>query len=725
MNVAVIFLDERPYKGEDPQIIFETLNSLGKPLTLSDLVRNFVLLNMNSDQQSVIYEKTWHPKIESILNDNTSEFFRDYLQLKTASSIKVVSNNNTKEVYQIFKSFVNNNFNNKHEEFIKDIIRYTNWYKWIITADITDALSNDKSKNSEIKELLRNIFHDIKAEAFKAFVLGLLEYHQSELNDIKISDDLFISILKTIRTYLIRRRILGITQGENKTIVLFCNRFEDLAKGSITMLDLLSNMIYSLRLPNDNDMKKELITRNFYEGLKKYSKFILGKIEEHNTKVAVDFRNPKITIEHIMPQKMSQSWKEDLGIDHEYIHKTYIHNIGNLILTEFNSEIGNKPFADKKIKLNTSSLNFRLNVVKKDIWNVASMKEHQKNMINCLLDTFPLPDKYKEKENWNTKVIESTEFSPLEEDASDIAEGNKPKEIHINGDIIKVTTWQDVFIKFIKYFKDNKDYDFQFILDNQTALFTREEVIVKWTALELLLDQNYDLSNRYKTFAGKVWSKVEDLNDNELFIHTNISASTCMNRVARIMDKLNIAENKVLVVLKDKEDYSIKMANKAKEEIKTQDDLKNRHSIRLEFWKKYLQASNSVNDFYGNSSPTKDRWLRKSMGMQGLSLNIIVTGEYAQSDIAVNRGDKEENKKCFDFLYKMKDKIETAFGDELIWDRQDDKITCRIKSELTGVNVFDKDDWSKMIKFLVDASESMYKAFKNPVKKLNEWAKNQ
>ncbi|QJR22714.1 Protein of unknown function DUF262 [Brevinematales bacterium NS] len=89
MNVAVIFLDERPFKGEDPQIIFETLNSLGKPLTLSDLVRNFVLLNMESNNQSDIYEKTWYPKIEEVLQDYTSEFFRDYLQYKTASSLKV------------------------------------------------------------------------------------------------------------------------------------------------------------------------------------------------------------------------------------------------------------------------------------------------------------------------------------------------------------------------------------------------------------------------------------------------------------------------------------------------------------------------------------------------------------------------------------------------------------------------------------------------------------
>ncbi len=549
MNVAVIFLDERPFKGEDPQIIFETLNSLGKPLALSDLVRNFVLLNMDSENQSDIYEKTWHPKIEDVLKEKTSEFFRDYLQYKTISSIKVVSNNNTKEVYQQFKSFVNDKFAT-HNDFINDIVRYTNWYKWIITGVVVVQLSTDKIKSNEIEELIRNIFHDIKAEAFKPCVLGLLEYHQSNLNGVNLSDDLLISILRTIRTYLIRRRILGLTQGENKNIVLISNRIEDLAKGNITMLDLLSNMFYRLRLPNDDEMKKELKTMNFYQGLKKYSKFILGKIEEHNTKVAVDYRNPKITIEHIMPQKISNSWKVELGENFEFIHKTYLHNIGNLILTEFNSEIGDKDFSDKKIKLKASSLNYRLSIISKDIWNEISIEEHQRNMISWLLETFPLPDDYKEKENWNTKLIESTEFSPLDSYAVDIAEGNKPTEINIENNRIKVKTWQDVFIKFIKYVKDNQDYDFDTILDNQSELFKKDDAILKWTELEILLENNFELTKRYKTLEMEVWDKVKALTDDMLFIHINISASTCMNRIVNIMNKFNMSENTVIIKLK-------------------------------------------------------------------------------------------------------------------------------------------------------------------------------
>jgi uncharacterized protein with ParB-like and HNH nuclease domain len=549
MNVAVIFLDERPFKGEDPQIIFETLNSLGKPLTLSDLVRNFVLLNMESKNQSDIYEKIWHPKIEEVLIENTSKFFRDYLQYKTASSLKVVSDNNTKELYQQFKDFVETGFEN-HNAFINDIVRYVKCYKWIVTEINNDTISNNNYKDKEIKELLRNIFHDIKAEAFKPFVLGLLEYHQYTIESIRLSDEILISALSAIRTYLIRRRVLGLTQGENKNIVLLSKKIEGIAKGNISMLELLTNMFYRLRLPNNSEMSTALISMNFYESLKQYSKLILGKIEEHNSKVSVDFRNPKITIEHIMPQKLEDSWKVELGEHFEEIHKNYLHNIGNLILTEFNSEIGNKPFEEKKRKLNTSSLNYRLDVIKRNIWNEQSIKEHQSNMVNWFLETFPLPEQYKDKANWNTQTIENTLFSPLDNDAGDIAEGNKPIELHIFDEVVKVNSWQDVFIKFLKYLKDKPEYDFDYILDNQLEMFRRDETILKWSSLKESIDANVDLTSRYKSFDGKVWDKVKELDEDLLFIHINISASNCMSRIASVMEKLYLPDNSIQVKLK-------------------------------------------------------------------------------------------------------------------------------------------------------------------------------
>ena len=549
MNVAVIFLDERPFKGEDPQIIFETLNSLGKPLSLSDLIRNFVLLKMDSKRQSHIYETVWHPKIEEVFDNNSSKFFRDYLQFKKSSSLKIVSDNNTKELYQQFKEFVDKSFE-KHNDFIDDIVLYVKCYKWIITEVVSDTISHDIGNNKEIKELLRIIFHDIKSEAFKPLVLGLLKQHQNDFNGHKLSDESLVSILKSIRTYLIRRRILGLTQGENKNIVTLCRKIPEIVTVKISMLELLTNMIYRLRIPNDTELRLSLKTMNFYKGLSKYSKLILGKIEENNTKVAVNFRDKKITIEHIIPQKIEDNWKKELGSNYEEIHKKYLHNIGNLILTEFNSEIGNKSFKDKKDKLNTSSLSYRLEIVNRDTWNEQSIIEHQENMIKWLLETFPLPENLKESSNWNTELVEKSTFSPLEPDAGEMAEGNKPQELQIANKAIKVSSWQDVLLKFLKQLKNDPKFDFEFILENQLDLFGREETILKWASLKGLIDSNFDNTNRYKTLDGKIWDRVKELNDDLLFVHINISASRCMTRIAKVMEKFNIQKQDVIIQLR-------------------------------------------------------------------------------------------------------------------------------------------------------------------------------
>ncbi len=549
INVAIIFLDERPFKGEDPQIIFETLNSLGKPLTLSDLIRNYVLLNMDSAHQAIMYETIWYPHIELPLSGSTSDFFRDFLQYKKSTSIKAVSDNNTKELYANFKNFVEESYTT-HKAFIDDIVKYVKLYTWIMQEEIAETISSDKIKDSQIKELLRNIFHDIKTEAFKPFILGLIYYHQNKTTTVLLSDDNFIAILQIIRTYLIRRRVAKLTQGENRNIVLLCNRIHDLVQKKIEMIDLLSSMFYKMRLPNDDEIRQVLMISKFYEDFKTYGKFILGKIEEYNAKVPIDFRNSKVTIEHIMPQTLSDEWKAMLGTHYEEIYKTYLHNIGNLILTEFNSEIGNKPFKDKKTKLHTSSLYYRLEIVDYAVWNEDSIKRHQSNMINWFLQTFPLPQQYQSTPNYDRKKPDVTTFSPLDDDAGDWAEGHKPAKMIIDSKVLSVATWQDVFIKFLTFMKEDNRYDFQFVLDNQTDLFNKEGVVLNWRSLKMIIDKNLERATRYKSFDGLFPDKILNPKDDTLFIHTNISAATCMNRIASVMTKFDMPREFVIITLK-------------------------------------------------------------------------------------------------------------------------------------------------------------------------------
>lgn len=547
INLAVIFLDERPHKGEDPQIIFETLNSIGRPLSLADLVRNYILLNMKSEEQSDVYDNIWQPKIEAVLNEHTSNFFRDFLQYKKSMFIKSVKDSNTKEIYHIFKDFVEKNYDITKKDFIDDIIRYVDWYNYIITEENQYTLPAEPQNKHIIRELIRNIFHDIGSEAFKPFVLGLLEYHQEGKQGIKLSDEKLIEILEGIRTYLIRRRIMDLTQGENKNIPLRCEKIRSLVKGEINIIQLLSSMFYDLRFPNDLEMTKRLTDMAFYKEVRAYAKFILGKMEEYESKVAVDFRNKQITIEHIMPQILDVLWQHELGNDYDNIHRTYLHNIGNLILTEFNSEMGNKPFNKKKEKLETSNLKYRLFLKSVNNWNENSILEHRKKMIDLFLETFPLPLKYKYKYQNNDSTNSEMMFSLFDDGISDLVRGKKPKRLFIQGEEYPVSNWRDVFIEIINFLRENNTDIFNSIMEDQDDIFETENVLVTAKELLSLIMKKPMLENRYKSLDTKRnYSSTNHIKPDELFIHVHASTETLIKRMQNIVNKYNLGEDFIM-----------------------------------------------------------------------------------------------------------------------------------------------------------------------------------
>lgn len=143
-----------------------------------------------------------------------------------------------------------------------------------------------------------------------------------------------------------------------------------------------------------------------------------------------------------------------------------------------------------------------------------------------------------------------------------------------------------------------------------------------------------------------------------------------------------------------------------------------RHIIRRKFWTQFLEEVNNQNSLFKNISPSTDQWIGIGIGKGGVNLNLAATKKYTRSEIYINRGVKEVNKEVFEYLYSLKDKIEKDFGNHLVWEKMEDNVCSRIKYQLDGVNIFNEDDWPKMISFLIDSSERMYNAFKEPVRKI-------
>ncbi|MEK7508772.1 MAG: DUF4268 domain-containing protein [Patescibacteria group bacterium] len=173
-----------------------------------------------------------------------------------------------------------------------------------------------------------------------------------------------------------------------------------------------------------------------------------------------------------------------------------------------------------------------------------------------------------------------------------------------------------------------------------------------------------------------------------------------------------------IIPMKNAEDYVISMANKNLDELSTQEEMKNRHHKRYEFWTQFIREASNKTSIFANVSPSKDAWIPGSLGMSGVSINLVVTQKYARTEIFINRGSRDENKKAFDFLYNLKSVIEKDFGGPLVWERMDDKITARIKYQLDGVNAFDKEYWKKINDFLIDSVIRVERSFKRPVSEL-------
>lgn len=172
-----------------------------------------------------------------------------------------------------------------------------------------------------------------------------------------------------------------------------------------------------------------------------------------------------------------------------------------------------------------------------------------------------------------------------------------------------------------------------------------------------------------------------------------------------------------IIPIKEAEDYIIKVARKNREEIGNQEELENRYSVRLNFWAQFLQEANKKTRYCANLSPSKDAWIGIALGMSGVGMNLVVTRSSARVEIYINRGNKIENKKLFDYFFKEKETIEKKFGSKLTWERMDDRVTSRIKWQIDNVSVFEASNYIKINEFLIDGMERMRNAFLGQISK--------
>lgn len=421
---SVITIELQPQKNawENPQEIFESMNSLGKPLSLADLVRNFLMLGMSADTQDFLYSQYWM-HIEKVIPGQVSAFIRDYMQAHDCKPYSRATESNYKELYGLFKKiFADANA----KVLLKDLSENATIYASIISDVSTEC--------KDIDENLRDLRTLNVTTAYSFFLVLLRAWKNSQLKSTDVVD-----ILDAFKVYCLRRRVIGLSGAENKNFPLLAAKLPDLIEADDKkekMFEILSRQESNLRLPNDIEVSRFLETMNFYNF--RYCKFYLSLIEEKITKSRPDQTDSKLQIEHIMPQTLNDDWKKDLGADFDETHAELVNTLGNLTLIRHNQELKNFSFSKKK-EVYEKKAGMQIakdGIVDHEKWDADAIRKRTSWLTDYLLtEVLSIPNKMRKINNFLQKEGNGLSFQELQLVGLDINFIEDPSiRAHVVGD---------------------------------------------------------------------------------------------------------------------------------------------------------------------------------------------------------------------------------------------------------------------------------------------------
>lgn len=635
----LIFVEISLERGkDDPQRIFESLNSTGLDLSQSDLIRNYILMDLDPKNQNKIFDQIWNP-IEENARDIikqisvVSDYIRDYLTLKN----KKIPNKNS--VYVEFKKL----YSEKNEGYTQELENIKSlsihYKKFINPSTVVDQ--NIRKELEFISRLEINV----------AFPF-LLQVFEDQENGI-ITNQHLLQILKLIQSYTWRRFVVGLpTNALNKIFMSLYSEVDTEDYVESVYLALVKKK-GSGKFPTDEDLKTALKDKDLYNIQSKNRNYMFELLENFNNKEYVNTANENITIEHIFPQTPNEDWDKSITPDDYFMFKEkYLNTIANLTLSGNNGALSNKSFQDKR-SMNRNDgeqgyiysrlwLNNYLKSI--DSWDV----ENYNKRFDIIYDRFLKIWEYPEV---TLPVFENT-------DEQNIFDAESPTHRRLEYFIFENTRVDEEVIAQMYFYVIDKLY---------------------YKNAQLLLEAVDILKISRENSAFRVPQSLKS----GYYVESNIDSNS----------KFSILK-KLLSLFELDDDLLIKYAGT---EIENQP---NRFVIRREFWRQLLPLIEN-NELFSNVNTSKDHWLSTGAGISGLSYSFVVTQRYARIELSISSSIKENNKRFFHELLSNREKIEKNFGDVLEWEELSDYKMSRVKFELREVSVFERNDWEKMNDFLI------------------------
>lgn len=598
LEVVEIILDKS--QGDEPQKIFESINSTGLDLSLADLVRNYLL--MDNINQEELYEEYWLEIEKNVGYKNLGDFVINYLNSQISKSV------NEKNAYHLFKKHCIEN-NLTCEDILKSLKRTSKYYGAFI--------GENKCYSAELTKYL-SAFNTIK----QTTILPLLFKIFNDYEDNRINEETLSKVLNYLLTYLVRITACEINKNLSKFMKSMYDRVIDgnynnyYERFVIFLNDLRAND----RMPTDKEFREALISKPLYK--KNICKYILSVIE-NSTKEHIDVSN--LTIEHILPQKENAAvWRKELGEDYDSVYDLYLHTLGNLTITGHNSELGTKAFNDKKkiIKDNSKANILNKDVLSVDRWNKSSILNRANNLIDILLEEF------KYVEIHSNKIIKNELGFNLNSDTD--FSNTKPIAFSFDGEFVKVNNWVDLLTKFIGI-----------AYDLDTVLFVD------------LAKQNYSIPNATRVYISndnRKLRKPKEIEHSGIYFEANLSSNRVLSFIKFLLlemgidiDKFSFELSEGVFDLNDEASWGEDIIPVAKLFYTLVENLINLSKISYDEIEKlktkeytkslfpltdYPAIANNINDNMGNS--TRKRYRSQSLNFNGVE--IYISTQFFEND---------------------------------------------------------------------------------------------
>lgn len=686
MALVVITID-----GENPYEIFESLNSTGLPLQESDLIRNYVFMQVPTDKQDTFNQKYWE-HLETIFGEgdeprfSATQFYRNYLMREGVFSKSKMT----------FVDFKEQNRQRKltPEDQADELRRFAKLESMIRFPQECE----DKQVAAALSEIAM-----LDVTTAHPLLLNLLDkWKQDEL-----AKDELLDCMRDLSSFVLRRWVCGMSSRQY-------NRYFPEAAGSLDASPREALRRYWIRRgwPHDALFVERLLDFPMYQSDSKKTRMLLQKLEEaerHKEKISL----AGLTIEHVMPQKIEGSkgvsWREELGDDWFVLHAKWVHTLGNLTLTGYNPELSNSPFEAKQKLLAESHLELNKRFTGLAQWGVEDIKQRAGELSRTILGLWPVPadappvqpappdpettdkplmaGKKTRLRYWArfSEVLKDSEF-PLQSLDSSGSTGMNFSVGHPN-----VNFWARIVLK---------KQELKVGLSCKRRMGKKIYQALSGKREELESRLGYPLEWENKRGWVTVTKPAEDYKQTERWPEQHEWFVTHLVSIHRVLGPA------IATIAESVGESSVGPGRK------------------LEYWMGFAAHMNASNSTLKPQKPQSQHWMEMALGGVGYHLSAVCSTRNSEANSSGGEIRAEvvltgkHSKVYFQSLYEDRDVIEAELGDVLIWHNPDNKQMCRIYYR-QSVDVNDRSHWPQQYEWLRHQLDALHRVFSPRAKQIN------